>query len=64
VKLVVRDAHTRAVLWAGTELAKEAFRDSKTEQNIENATDKVLQRFHDRIEPPQTPAAQQQKPTQ
>jgi hypothetical protein len=59
VKLVVRDAHTRAILWAGSEVAKEAFRQAKTDQNLVDATQKVVQRFHDRIEPPASSTAQQ-----
>lgn len=54
VKLLVRDAHTRAVLWGGTEPAKEAFRDSKTEQNLIAAAQKLFHKFQDRIEPPTT----------
>jgi hypothetical protein len=53
VKLVVRDAHTRAILWAGAEPAKEAFRDSKTEENLEAATQKLVQKLRDRVEPAQ-----------
>src|SRR5205807_2326661 len=55
VKLIVRDAHTRAILWAGSEPAKEAFRDSKTEENLEAATQKLVRKLHDRIEPPSLP---------
>jgi hypothetical protein len=53
VKLVVRDAHTRAILWSGSELAKEAFRDSKTEENLEAATQKLVRKLQDRVEPAQ-----------
>lgn len=55
VKLLVRDAHTKAVLWAGTEPAHEAFRAAKTEENMIEATQKLLHRLHDRIEPPPPP---------
>jgi hypothetical protein len=51
VRLVVRDAHTRAILWAGTEPAREAFRDSKTEENLEAATQKLVRKLQDRVEP-------------
>jgi hypothetical protein len=51
VRLVVRDAHTRAILWAGTEPAKEAFRDSKTEENLEAATQKLVRKLQERVEP-------------
>lgn len=52
VKLIVRDAHTRAVLWSGTEPAKEAFRQAKTEENLIEATQKLVRKFRDRVEPP------------
>lgn len=58
VKLFVRDAHTRAVLWSGREPAKEAFRQAKTDQNLMDATQKLLDKFHERIEP--APAASPQ----
>jgi hypothetical protein len=51
VRLVVRDAHTRAILWAATEPAKEAFRDSKTQENLEAATQKLVRKLQDRVEP-------------
>lgn len=57
VKLIVRDAHTKAILWAGTEPAKEAFRQVKTDQNLIDATQKLVRKLHDRVEPP-APAAQ------
>lgn len=52
VKIFVRDAHTRAILWSGREQAKEAFRQAKTDENIIDATQKVLDKLHDRVEPP------------
>ena len=51
VKLFVRDAHTRAVLWSGREPAKEAFKQAKTDQNLMDATEKLLNKFHERVEP-------------
>jgi len=55
VKLVVRDAHTKAILWAGSEPAKEAFRQAKTDENLLEATQKLVRRLHDRVEPPPPP---------
>ena len=58
IKLIVRDAHTKAILWAGTEPAKEAFRQAKTDQNLIDATQKLVRKLHDRVEPQPPPAAQ------
>jgi hypothetical protein len=55
VKLVVRDAHTKAILWAGSEPAKEAFRQAKTDENLVEATQKLVRKLHDRVEPPEPP---------
>ena len=52
VKLVVRDARTKAILWAGSEPAKEAFRQAKTDENLVAATQKLIRKLHDRVEPP------------
>jgi hypothetical protein len=57
VKLIVRDAHTKAILWAGTEPAKEAFRQAKTDQNLIDATRKLVRKLQDRVEPQQPPPA-------
>lgn len=51
VKMVVRDSHTRAVLWAGTELAKDALRKNKQEENMEAAAQKLIQRFEQAVDP-------------
>jgi len=59
VKLFVRDAHTRAILWSGREPAKEAFRQAKTDENIMEAAQKLFHRLQDRIEPPAAPATPQ-----
>ena len=55
VKLVVRDPHTKAILWGGTELAKEAFRQAKTDQNLMDAAEKLVHKFRDRVEPTPPP---------
>jgi len=55
VKLVVRDAHTKAILWAASEPAKEAFRQAKTDENLVEATQKLVRKLHDRVEPPPPP---------
>ena len=57
VKVFVRDAHTRAILWSGREPTKEAFRQAKTDENIMEAAQKLFHKLQDRIEPPAAPAA-------
>ena len=51
VKMIVRDPRTHAVLWAGTEQAKEAFRRNKQDENLETAAQKLIQRFEQALEP-------------
>ena len=52
VKVLVRDAHTKAILWSDREPTKEAFRQSKTDENIIEAAQKAVHKLHDRVEPP------------
>ena len=52
VKVFVRDAHTRAILWSGREPTKEAFRQAKTDENIIEAAQKLFHKLQDRVEPP------------
>jgi hypothetical protein len=58
VKIFVRDAHTKAILWSGREPAKEAFRQAKTDENLIEAAQKLVQKLHDRVEPPAPPTPQ------
>lgn len=51
VKMTVRDAHTRAVLWAGSEPTHEAFRRNKQDENLEAAAQKLVQRFEKAVNP-------------
>jgi hypothetical protein len=52
VKIVVFDARSKAALWSGMEQAKSAMRQKQREDNLVSAAEKVLTKFHDRIEPP------------
>ncbi len=53
VKMSVIDAHTKTVLWGGNEQPKLAARHNKSEDNLVEAAQKLFQKFHDRVEPPQ-----------
>jgi len=52
IKLVVSDARTHLPLWTGNERPKGAFKQKAVEENIVDASEKLLQRLHDKVEPP------------
>jgi hypothetical protein len=52
VTMIVSDAHTKRVLWRGTESAKFAMRQKARENNLVEAAEKLASKFHDRLEPP------------
>ena len=52
IKLVVSDARTHLPLWTGNERPKGAYKQKSVEENIAEASEKLLQRLHDRVEPP------------
>jgi hypothetical protein len=52
IRMVVVDAHTKTPLWAGNEQPRNAARKNKTEDNLVEASQKLFQHFHDRVEPP------------
>lgn len=51
IRLVVSDPHTHLALWTATEQPKGAFRQKAHDQNIVEAAQRLLARFHERIEP-------------
>ena len=55
VKLTVHDAKTSQVLWYSSEQAKSAMKRTSRENNLVEAAERLLTRFHDRIEPPTPP---------
>ena len=57
IKMVVRDAKTKAVLWAQSEAPKDSFRDKKRNDNFVQVAQHLFEQFHNRVEPP--PAAAQ-----
>jgi hypothetical protein len=55
VSLTVLDARNRRVLWSATETAHYAMKQTARENNLVEAAEKLVSKFHDRLEPP--PAA-------
>lgn len=51
IRLVVSDPRTHLALWTATEQPKGAFRQKAHDQNIVEAAQRLLARFHERIEP-------------
>ncbi|HUN89833.1 MAG TPA: hypothetical protein VMU28_13625 [Terriglobales bacterium] len=52
IKMVVSDARTHLPLWSSNERPKGAFKQKTVEENIADASEKLLEKFHDRLEPP------------
>lgn len=52
VKMVVQDAKSHIVLWAGTQPAKSAMKQRSYNDNLVEAGQRLMRQFHDRIEPP------------
>lgn len=52
VTLKVYDAKSRLVLWSGTEHAKFALKQKAQENNLVEASQRLFEKFHDKIEPP------------
>jgi hypothetical protein len=55
VSLTVLDARNRRVLWSATETAHYAMKQTARENHLVEAAEKLVSKFHDRLEPP--PAA-------
>jgi len=52
IKLIVYDAKTHLPLWSSNERPKNAFKERAREDNLVQASEKLLSRFRDRLEPP------------
>ncbi len=52
IRMSVVDAHTKTILWGGSEQPRSAARKNKTEDNLVDAAQRLFQKFHDRVEPP------------
>lgn len=52
ITMTVYDAKTKRVLWVATETAKYAMKQIARDNNLVEAAQKLVVRFHDRLEPP------------
>lgn len=52
IKIMVYDSKTRVPLWTGTEHPKPAMRKTDRENNEVEAAERLMQKFHDEVEPP------------
>lgn len=51
MRLVVRDAKTSTTLWSASEQVKGAMKKNTRENNLVEAAQKLMAKFHDRVEP-------------
>jgi hypothetical protein len=51
IKMAVYDAHTHLMLWSANEKPKGAFKDKAREDNLVAASQRLLAKFRDRLEP-------------
>jgi hypothetical protein len=51
MRLVVRDAKTNTTLWSASEQVKGALKKNARENNLVEAAQKLMAKFHDRVEP-------------
>jgi hypothetical protein len=51
IKLTVRDSKSHMVLWTGSERPKSAFKKKAQEDNLIEAAQRLLSKFHDGVEP-------------
>lgn len=57
VRLMVRDAHSKALLWNASEPVKDSLHQSKIDDSIIDGTNKLIRKLKDAIEPSDTPLA-------
>ena len=55
MRLVVRDAKTNSTLWFASEPVKGAMKKNARENNLVEAAQKLVAKFHDRVEPVKNP---------
>jgi hypothetical protein len=51
MRLVVRDARTKVTLWAASEQVKGGLKKNARENNLVEAAQKLVSKFHDRVQP-------------
>lgn len=52
IRLIVRDAKTKVPLWSASEHSKSSLKKVDRENNLVEATQRLVAKFHDQIEPP------------
>lgn len=57
ITMTVFDAKNKRVLWRSTEKVKSAMKQKTKENNLVEAAERLVSKFHDRLEPPPPPAA-------
>lgn len=57
IKMTVLDSHTKVALWSGTERPKNPWRESAREESQVESARKLMNAFHDRVEPQNAPDA-------
>ncbi len=57
ITMTVFDAKNKRVLWRSTEKVKSALKQKAKENNLVEASERLVSKFHDRLEPPAPPAA-------
>ncbi len=55
IRLLILDAHDRAVLWSGTEQPKSSMHEKKSEDQLVDASLRLFRRFRSLIEPEPAP---------
>ena len=55
MRLLVRDANTNSTLWAASEQVKGAMKKNSRENNLVEAAQKLVAKFHERVEPVKNP---------
>jgi hypothetical protein len=57
ITMTVFDAKNKRVLWRSTEKVRSALKQKAKENNLVEASERLVSKFHDRLEPPAPPAA-------
>jgi hypothetical protein len=52
VRLIVRDAKTKVPLWSASERIKGSLKKVDRENNLVEAAQRLVSKFHDQLEPP------------
>jgi hypothetical protein len=58
ITMTVFDAKNKGVLWRSTERVKSAMKQKTKENNLVEAAERLVSKFHERLEPPARPPSQ------